>query len=242
MSSDLVAVKQRKGVFGRRLSRCLRLLVRIQSGLGCAVDDLAANLGVSRRTIFRDLEAIEQAGITLRYDPLEGCRIAQSPRVDLYAQLHGNELVMALLALRIVGMSSDPPAREMLEESLSRILARVPNCLHVEMRNVLNSIVVMDEPALRWPTARDDVFAEILMAFRRRLQLRLRYEGESSPICCKVDPSRLVASRETWYLVGRSSWHRAVYRFDLRYITQAARVDNSSHDECFVPAELDGSS
>jgi predicted DNA-binding transcriptional regulator YafY len=51
-----------------RLSRCLRIFTLLQSGERCNVDRLATELGVNRRTVFRDLAELRAAGIPICYD------------------------------------------------------------------------------------------------------------------------------------------------------------------------------
>src|SRR5262245_60452512 len=51
-----------------RLSRLLRMIGLLQAGKGHNVDSLAVECGVSRRTIFRDLDVLRQAGVPLVHD------------------------------------------------------------------------------------------------------------------------------------------------------------------------------
>lgn len=52
----------------KRLERLLKLLQSLQSKNWSTVEDLAIAAGVSRRTVFRDLEVLASAGIPFRYD------------------------------------------------------------------------------------------------------------------------------------------------------------------------------
>ena len=52
----------------KRITRLLQLLQMLQSGSGRNADGLAADCGVSRRTVFRDLEALRVAGVPIAYD------------------------------------------------------------------------------------------------------------------------------------------------------------------------------
>ena len=46
-----------------RIYRILRLITLLQSGRGYSADELAEELEVSRRTVFRDLNVLEMAHI-----------------------------------------------------------------------------------------------------------------------------------------------------------------------------------
>ena len=51
-----------------RITRLLDLLQTLQSGNGQNADGLANACGVSRRTVFRDLETLRLAGVPLEFD------------------------------------------------------------------------------------------------------------------------------------------------------------------------------
>src|SRR5262245_44653658 len=52
----------------KRITRLLKLLQTLQSGSSQNADGLAKHCGVSRRTMFRDLVALRQAGVPLEFD------------------------------------------------------------------------------------------------------------------------------------------------------------------------------
>lgn len=52
-----------------RLARCLEIAQILQSGRTFTVAEFIKVAGVSRRTIFRDLHTLSQAGLVHRYDP-----------------------------------------------------------------------------------------------------------------------------------------------------------------------------
>ena len=52
----------------RRIERLLKFIQALQSGRSKTVDDLAELTGVSRRTVFRDLELLSRVGVRYTYD------------------------------------------------------------------------------------------------------------------------------------------------------------------------------
>ena len=55
-----------------RIYRLLRLITMLQGRRGYTVNELAGELEVSRRTIFRDLNMLEMARIPYYYDQQRG--------------------------------------------------------------------------------------------------------------------------------------------------------------------------
>ena len=56
-----------------RHARMLRILCQLQSGSGLNAEDLADQLGVCRRTVFRDLNMMRQAGVDFYFDEKLDC-------------------------------------------------------------------------------------------------------------------------------------------------------------------------
>ena len=54
-----------------KIRRMLQLLERLQAGQRHSADDLAQLCDVSRRTIFRDLKTLQEAGIPVQYNSSE---------------------------------------------------------------------------------------------------------------------------------------------------------------------------
>ena len=67
----------------QRQARALRIVTCLQSGPGFSANELARQVNVSRRTIFRDLRLIRAAGVNVFYDKDdEAYRLAApSPRL-----------------------------------------------------------------------------------------------------------------------------------------------------------------
>lgn len=55
-----------------RVSRIVRILTTLQSGRSYSVHDLVEILGVSRRTVFRDLKELQAIGVPYKFDPKTG--------------------------------------------------------------------------------------------------------------------------------------------------------------------------
>lgn len=52
----------------KRLTRLLNLVSALQSGKGINADGLAETCGISRRTVFRDIESLKSAGVPIDYN------------------------------------------------------------------------------------------------------------------------------------------------------------------------------
>ena len=83
------------------LSRLLQIVIALQSDRRPNARELAEECEVSRRTIFRDLETIEAAGLAIQYDATrQGYRLAQETLGRRPATWTSASEVVALSVLR----------------------------------------------------------------------------------------------------------------------------------------------
>jgi predicted DNA-binding transcriptional regulator YafY len=80
-------------------------------------------------------------------------------------------------------------------------------------------VQVRDE-AVSFPPERDAVYRGLLEALERRVQIRLFYRDRESlaSSSTKVSPYRLLIDGPRWYLIGRSTLHRAVKVFHIPWV------------------------
>ena len=106
-------------------------------------------------------------------------------------------------------LSSARRAATKLESSLPRELREYLSAVSpsMSMQLVPNSAAVMNH----------DHYDVLVGAVARRRCVRMTYASytEADEIKTKLEPYRLLFSRRSWYVIGRSSMHRAVRTFNL---------------------------
>jgi predicted DNA-binding transcriptional regulator YafY len=215
-----------------RLCRCLRLLDILQSRIGYKISYLAREFEVSRRTIYRDIRFLEQAGIPIRYDSEKGGHALQRHFKLCVSKFSDDELSALLLAAHVFALSCGRDVSHPVHQAISKLLAQLPMSLCENMGNLLSSIRGVPSSAL-WPEKPHAVVGKILSAISQKQQIRIVYippEETATPVRTKITPECLMASDGRWYLVGRSSWHRKVRRFDLEHIQVAEQVADSTSE------------
>ena len=210
-----------------RLTRCLHLSHILQSPIGHHIGQLASELRVSRRTIFRDLCLLRDAGISLSYDPQKrGYTLAPQAKC-LPKSLVDEELLALLLAAHVSDILRIPTICGLVDRAVAKLLGQASAACQAEAANLLNSVERQPSYTL-WPEGSEEICGTILIALRRQRPLRIIYRAgrkTERPIQTKVMPHRLIVSKTTWQLVGRSSWHRRSYKFDVGLIQRAEQVD-----------------
>jgi predicted DNA-binding transcriptional regulator YafY len=205
-----------------RADRLVSLVLLLQARGRMTVTDLAAELEVSMRTVYRDLEALSAGGVPVLTTPGPGggCELLDGYRFPLRG-LRPEE-AQALLVLGV-------PA------ALSELgLERAATAAHRQIRVTAglasdapqaSALVHLDMP--RWFRAGEQVpqLATLAQALRRQRALDISYaRGEDGARSRVVSPLGLVNKAGTWYLVaGTDSGRVTVFRAGR--ITQARELD-----------------
>ena len=123
-----------------RITRLLTLLRLLQSGRGHNARSLAQECGVSRRTIFRDLEALRLAGIPLEFDEeFERYHIATT--FLLPPTNFSSEEALAVIALCYeLGASGQLPYYEAARSAALKLESSLPASLRDSLRSLTQAI------------------------------------------------------------------------------------------------------
>ena len=215
-----------------KFSRCLRLLNLLQSRVGHSVQELAIELEVSRRTVYRDLRTLDEAGVAVQCDQETGGRLIVSNLKPKTLPLTDDELTLVLLAARTSPLTGNLQLGAIINQAIGKLLAQAREEVRNETAVLLKSCVI-DKMQPLWCRQMDRLSSQILSAIRQRRRIRIRHclenVEDTSGITLRttVAPYRLVASRETWYLIGRSSWDRKICCFNLRQVLDVEITDDA---------------
>lgn len=188
------------------LPRVLRLLLLLRTSGRWDVAAIGAELGVSERTVYRDLERLKGAGVRVGYD--EGCggyRIGHGcllPSLDLTAE---ETTALALLARRAGSAEPGPLARP-TATALTKLRAALPEVFRDDLDQILPRVTVA--PSASEADGSDDVWALVAQAVSARRTMRCTYEPaggagdglHDEPF--RFDPYELYFGRRAWYAIG----------------------------------------
>jgi len=219
-----------------RASRLMAILLHLQSAGGVTAPALAAELDVSVRTIYRDVSALQAAGVPLWTEtgPGGGIRLVEGWRTDLdglttdeamalfvggpAAALDQLGLGSFLAAAQVKVLATMPPAAaRRAEEGRARFLLDAPGWFQ------------RDEPT--------DALATIAAAVWTDHRIDITYRRGSSRVDRRLDPLGLVLKAGTWYLVARHRGDLRTYRVG-RVVRAAGRPDRFERPSGFDLAEV----
>lgn len=199
-----------------RIVRLVELIGRLQASQGHTARSLAKECGVSRRTIFRDLELLRQAGVPITFDE-EHQRYHVPGAVLLPPTNFTPQEALALVTIcQELGKSYGIPLYGAARSAAAKIESALPAPLREELHETSRAVRIRLEP-VNPLEMHHDYHERLLQAATRRRAVRLRYQSlaEGELIGTKLFPYQLFFNRRSWYVVGRSSVHRAIRTFNL---------------------------
>lgn len=192
------------------------MLQTLQSGQGQNAKGLAAACGVSRRTIFRDLETLREAGVPLQFDAEQDRYLIPSsfflPPTNFTA-----EETLSLIALAgELGSDSGLPFYGPARQAALKLESNLPGSLREELRTMTRSIGIK-AGQINTLNESDTFYQQLVDAIARRRVVRIKYGSltEWETIETKLRPYQVQFIKRSWYVIGRSSLHREVRTFNV---------------------------
>ncbi|WP_433617802.1 helix-turn-helix transcriptional regulator [Dactylosporangium sp. CA-139114] len=195
--------------------RFFALMLLLESRDGATTQELASALGVSLRTITRDLNWLRDAGlpVTAHRGRLGGVTMLPGSGLDLTRLTPGERDHLALIGL-------DEQQRAELNASVEsrRALAKIAATQSRRVHELLplSDVVYVDSRPWRQTRASGTTPASLIGSVRRGRRLLIEYDSprESDPRDVVVDPYGLLAKAGTWYLVADCARVPRMYRLE----------------------------
>ncbi len=211
------------------LTRLFQLVSLLQGDRCPNTRDLAESCEVSRRTIHRDLDRLERAGIPVQYHVLrQGYCLGHS--IESTATGLSEREVTALVVasetaagLGAMGLSS------VARSAVDKLIRILPGPSRARVASIMETLEPIAQPRIAEPD-RKAVHASVMEALASRKQARLCYAPADSDgvVTTKLAIYRLVLVNSAWCLVGRSTLHRGVVLLEMDWIRDVAVTEDPS--------------
>jgi predicted DNA-binding transcriptional regulator YafY len=198
--------------------RALALLAALQTGRAFTGDDLARRLGVSPRTLRRDVDRLRGYGYPVETQPGPGgyYRLAAGTAMPPLL-LEDDEAIATLLALATLAASGSA-GEGSLDDAATRAFGKVdqylPKRLRARAAALRESLETGRTPA---PSTSAETMSTLADAIHARHLVTFDYAGASGTTTARrVEPHRQIYAQLRWYLLafdtGRQDWR--VFRAD----------------------------
>jgi predicted DNA-binding transcriptional regulator YafY len=190
-----------------RADRLLSILMLLQARGRTTARDLADELEVSVRTIYRDMDALSAAGVPVYAErgPGGGCALLDSYRTTLTGLTQ--DQARALFMLSIPAPLAELGVDQELKAALLKLSAALPSTRRPDEERTRQRIHLDAEP---WFETREPlphlrtIHRAVWEDRRLRLTVRLAFDAQAEWL---VEPYGLVTKADLWYLVYARNGH-----------------------------------
>ena len=213
-----------------RTDRLLAIVLELQARGARRAEDLAATFETSKRTIYRDIGALSEAGVPVVATPGRGYSLIPGYFLPPLS-FTPDEAVMLLLGAEFVAANFDPQGSGVARAAARKIEGVLPDAAREEVRSLRRGLrFVATGVPLAAPVAA--LGAETLRLLRGaivegrtvRFRYHTRHRAEDGPVAegRTADPYGLVHLDRAWYLVAHDHERRALRHFRLDRIEDLA--------------------
>lgn len=206
-----------------RTDRLLGVLLELQRRKRVRAEDLAAHFETSKRTIYRDIQALCETGVPIIAQAGQGYSLVEGyflPPLSFSVA----EATMVLLGSALAAQSFDAQYREAAHSANRKIEAVLSASQRDEVNYLQNSIALV-APVRGGQGLAQDFLAQLRRAIIERKTVQFHYHtrypqtGAEARNTREADPYGLVHYNGAWYLTGYCHLRRAIRNFRLDRMT-----------------------
>ncbi len=217
---------------GSQMARQWRLIRLIESRTqGISAAELARELDVPIRTVYRDLQAIQDGGFPL-YSEREGANSTWK-LLDTFKKHFPLPLTPTeLMALHVSCDMLSALDGSFIHESISSVLKKVKSCLTPEtlkyLDEVTGKLTVNFGPARTFPGLKETIKTVSEATTKgQRIEIVYRAASTSKVTQRKVDPYHVHMSKGGFYLIGYCHVRREIRTFAMERVQDCRLLDES---------------
>jgi predicted DNA-binding transcriptional regulator YafY len=196
----------------KRLSRLTAILTQFQTKRLITATSLAEKFGVSVRTIYRDIKALEQAGVPILTEDGKGYTLMEGYRIPpvMFTENQANALI---LAEQLVLKNKDASFVKDYSEAIDKIKAVLKYGMKDKV-NFLAERTLFDQNNSK--TRNSNNVSDLQFSLTNFYVTRIEYTNETSDSTSRlIEPFALLSSKENWILLAWCRFRNAFRYFRL---------------------------
>jgi predicted DNA-binding transcriptional regulator YafY len=216
----------------KKTDRMLGVLLELQARRRARAEDLAARFETSKRTIYRDIQALCETGVPIVAEPGVGYSLAPGYFLPPLS-FTPDEATMLMLGAGFMAQSFDAQYQAAARGAAQKIEAVLSDELQAQVRRASQRIRLMagrPEPEEHLPLLRRAVLERRTLQFH--YETRFGASGEPEENQRSADPYALIFSFGFWYLPAYCHLRQA-----MRYFRADRMSSVTVLDRHFVPSQ-----
>lgn len=214
-----------------RTDRLLAIVLEIQGRGKVRAEDLADIFETSKRTIYRDIQALGQAGVPLLSTPGRGYALMEGyflPPLSFSA----DEATILLLGSEVMAKMFDAQYRAAAESASRKIAGVLPEKQRLQVQTLHSSLRLLGSGIQDRPEVQAKL-QQLRRAIVETRRIRFRYQARQTRDNGRLatereaDPYLLVHSSNAWYVSGYCHLRRGVRNFRLERMDDLTLLDQT---------------
>lgn len=185
----------------KRFDRILRIFFILQSRVVITIEELETLFSISRRTIYRDLKALETAGVPIAYDAEGGYSIMDGYRIQ-HSRFTQEEVLSLMIAEKIMQQHETQFIKQHFEAALMKVKASFQLHQKNDLLNWQDKLEVSS--GLNADEYLPDVINLLLQSIVKKQIVNLSYvkSGDVRAVTREIEPVGLFYESSFWYLLA----------------------------------------
>lgn len=213
------------------------MLMLQQPGKKLTVEEIAEKFGVSRRTIFRDFNVLQEINVPVTWDKYAGYGVMPGYKVPPL-MFTSKELATIMVGLNFVKSQVD---RQLVEDAQG-VELKIKNVLPEDLKELMVSLEskTIVDPYLKFGGKKkeggDWYLLSSAIAQKNRVQFSYTTKSNEKSVR-KVDPYILVFYEDHWNMIGKSHIRGEVRNFILDQMQEIEILDEKIKEEKEIDIE-----
>lgn len=212
--------------------RRLKLMLMLQQSKSeKTAQEFAEYFGVSKRTIFRDFNALQEINVPITWDKYSGYGVMPGFKIPPL-MFSSHELATIIVGLNFVKSQVDAQ----LVEDAKGVEVKIKNVLPKELKEFMSSLQkkTIVDPYLRFGSEKKKggSWYKISSAISQKKRIQFLYEAKSGDKKTrKIDPYLLVFYQDHWNMIGFSHLRGDYRNFILENVAEIEILDENFEEK-----------
>lgn len=215
----------------KRLSRLTAILIRLQTKRLVTAPELAGKFSVSVRTIYRDIKALEHAGVPVLTEEGKGYSIMEGYSIPpvMFTEEEANALITAE---QLIMKNKDASFVKEYTGAVSKIKAVLKHSIK-DKANLLSDRVVFRQNVANDSTSNYLSVLQLALTNCTLTQIKYYSPDTDKTTTRTIEPFAVYSTQENWLLIAWCRLRKDYRAFRLDRIQQLSVLE-----ECFEPHNL----
>jgi len=204
-----------------RIDRLAAILIQLQSRPLIKAQDIAEKFSISRRTVYRDVKALEEAGVPVIGEAGTGYRLMEGYKLPP-VMFNMDEATALLTASKLVQSKTDAGISKHYIAALDKIRAILRHSEKDHIEEIDKHIAVMNHPSIVYQPQAELHLQSILKAIGGSSVIGINYTSleKNESTKRKVEPVGVYYLGSHWYLIAFCQMRKDYRNFRTDKITR----------------------